>query len=72
MREIKFCTVLFAVLTASVLFAAPKAEEIAAARLFAADYTKSQETVKAQFAKGKPDGRLLPGNRAMRFDFDNP
>ena len=70
MREIKFCTVLFAVLTASVLFAAPKAEEIAAARLFAADYTKSQETVKAQFAKGKPDGRLLPGNRAMRFDFD--
>ena len=56
--------------TAIELAAAPKAEEIASARIFAVDYTKSQESVKAQLAKGKPDGTLLPAGRLLRFDFD--
>ncbi len=53
----------------STLSAATKTEDIAAARTFAVDYTKSQETVKAQFALGKPDARLMPA-LPMRFDFD--
>ena len=51
-------------------YAAPKQEAIAEARIFAMNYTKSQETVKAQFAKGNPNGTLVPANIAMRFDFD--
>ena len=51
-------------------YAAPKQEAIADARIFAMNYTQSQETVKAQFAKGNPNGTLVPANIAMRFDFD--
>jgi len=56
--------------TAIGLAAAPKPEEIASARIFAVDYTKSQESVKAQLAKGSPEGRILPAGRPLRFDFD--
>ena len=54
----------------STLLGAPKMEDITSARTFAMNYTLSQETVKAQFALGRPDGKLIPPNRAMRFDFD--
>ena len=70
MKQIKFLSVLLAAASATALLAAPKAEEITAARSFAVDYTKSQETVNAQFALGKPNGRLAPANIPMRFDFD--
>ena len=70
MSRIKITVLLFAAMTALTLWAAPKAEEINAARIFAVDYTKSQETVKAQLSGGRPDGRLMPADRAMRFDFD--
>ena len=59
-----------ALLCAAAGFAAAPHEGIASARIFAVDYTKSQETVKAQFAKGSPEGRLLPAGRPLRFDFD--
>ena len=45
-------------------------EDIRAAQTFAVNYTLSQETVKAQFAKGNPEGTLLPEGIPMRFDFD--
>ena len=70
MQKTKFLSVLMAAATAGVLLAAPKAEEINAARIFAVNYTQSQETVNAQFAKGNPKGTLSPAGRAMRFDFD--
>ena len=56
--------------TAFELAAAPKAEEIVGARIFAVNYTASQTSVKAAFAKGSPEGTLLPAGRALRFDFD--
>ena len=52
------------------LSAAPKMEDIAGARIFAVNYTLSQESVKAQLAKGKADGKILPANRKLRFDYD--
>ena len=70
MKITKFLAVLLAAASLSDLSAAPKHEDIIAARTFAADYTKSQETVKAQFAVGRPDGKLVPANRKLRFDFD--
>ena len=63
-------TFLTGVTAVNCLQAAPKLPEITKARLFAVNYTQSQETVKAQFAQGRPEGKLVPGNRAMRFDFD--
>ena len=54
----------------STLFGAPKMEDITSARTFTMNYTLSQETVKAQFALGNPEGKLLPAKRAVRFDFD--
>ena len=44
-----------ALLCAAELGAASKGEAIASARIFAVDYTRSQETVKAQLAKGSPE-----------------
>ncbi|MBO5922906.1 MAG: hypothetical protein J6Q81_00195, partial [Lentisphaeria bacterium] len=70
MLKTKFLSVLLTAATAGALFAAPKAEEINAARIFAVNYTQSQETVNAQFAKGNPKGTLTPAGRPMRFDFD--
>lgn len=70
MKKIHLLSIAAAVLSGMALSAAPKAEDILAARTFAVDYTKSQDTVKAQFAKGKPDGRIMPGNIPLRFDFD--
>ena len=52
------------------LSAAPKMEEIESARTFVANYTLSQESVKAQLAKGKADGKILPAGRKLRFDYD--
>ena len=49
---------------------APKAENIAAARTFDANYILSQDTVKAQFAKGNPNAMLTPAGIPLRFDYD--
>ena len=48
----------------------PNAEYIAAARTFDVNYILSQETVKAQFAKGDPNGMLTPAGIPLRFDYD--
>ena len=63
-------TTLFLAESTWSIYAAPKIEEITAARIFAINYTQSQETVKAQFAKGNPGGTLIPSNFPVRFDFD--
>ena len=68
--KFKTLTTLLFVTAAAVLSGAPKMEDITSARTFAMNYTLSQETVKAQFALGRPDGKLIPADRAMRFDFD--
>ena len=57
-------------LLGTLVFGAVSGGNIAGARIFAADYTKSQETVKAQIAKGNPDGKLLHAGRQLRFDFE--
>ena len=70
MNNSKLLSALLVTAAAAQLSAAPNAEDIAKARIFAVNYTLSQETVKAQTAKGKPDGTLVPAGRAVRFDFD--
>ena len=67
----KFTTLPVLLLAAgSTLWGAPKMEDITSARTFTMNYTLSQETVKAQFALGNPEGKLVPASRAVRFDFD--
>ena len=70
MKITKFLSLLLTTAAFVDLSAAPKHEDIVAARTFVVDYTKSQETVKAQFSKGKAEGKLIPADRKMRFDFD--
>ncbi|MBO7328056.1 MAG: hypothetical protein J6W00_04710 [Lentisphaeria bacterium] len=64
------CAVLYGTETKVKFSLAPKAENIAAARTFDVNYILSQETVKAQFAKGNPNGMLTPSGIPMRFDYD--
>lgn len=66
----KIATLSVLAATALNLAAAPKMEDIAAARTFAVNYTQSQETVKAQLAKGKAEGKSIPASIPVRFDFD--
>ena len=66
----KLATTLVIATAAVNLLGAPKIEDITAARTFAVNYTLSQETVKAQFAKGKADGKIIPASIPVRFDFD--
>lgn len=70
MNNAKLLSGLLAASAVVELSAVPTAEEIAKTRIFTVNYTLSQETVKAQLAKGNPEGTLQPAGRKMRFDFD--
>ena len=70
MKTLKFFMMLFAAALCGALPAAPNPADIIAARIFSVNYTLSQETIKAQLAKGNPEGTLVPGKIPVRFDYD--